>query len=263
MFLSINARHHLQVRSIGCSGLQNGCKWHYHTADSVLTSRCSFIIELNWIIICIMLAMLGIYIKRKIFSTGKNVCEYTYPAGKLRIWESWAPAGVSGTMGGCPGRAGIPCQDVFGSGVGCLRQSRGDALVAWCLQHVCRFLAVPFWHGWHHAVWFWWSVAGWLSIAAFLFLCPGDSTPRFFSSSTLAWGILIRYCVSSIVACKNLPLAIFAIFKARHMLDCSSCTRPTCLAIVADMLTTYKKLVAALTMRVGYYLDYICFCSLL
>jgi hypothetical protein len=34
-------------------------------------------------------------------------------------------------------------------------------------------------------------------------------------------------------------------FKARLMSDCSSCTRPPCLAIIADMLNTYKKLVAA------------------
>jgi len=37
-------------------------------------------------------------------------------------------------------------------------------------------------------------------------------------------------------------LAILAIFKARRMSDYSSCTRPHCLAIVADMLKTYKKL---------------------
>ena len=40
-------------------------------------------------------------------------------------------------------------------------------------------------------------------------------------------------------------LAIVAILKARRMLDCSSCTRPPCLAIVADMLQTYKKVVGA------------------
>jgi len=49
----------------------------------------------------------------------------------------------------------------------------------------------------------------------------------------------------AIAARENRPLAIFAIFKARHMSDCSSCTRPPCLAIVAEMLKTYKMLVAA------------------
>jgi len=70
--LSINARHHLQVRSIGCSGLQNGCQLHYHTADSVLTSGCSFISQHIWIKICIMLAILGRSIERRKFSTGKG-----------------------------------------------------------------------------------------------------------------------------------------------------------------------------------------------
>jgi len=36
-------------------------------------------------------------------------------------------------------------------------------------------------------------------------------------------------------------LAIFATFMARGMSDCSNCTRPPCLAIVADMFKTYKK----------------------
>jgi len=49
----------------------------------------------------------------------------------------------------------------------------------------------------------------------------------------------------AIAARENRPLAIFAIFKARHMPDCSSCTRPPCLAIVAEMLKTYKMVVAA------------------
>jgi hypothetical protein len=36
-----------------------------------------------------------------------------------------------------------------------------------------------------------------------------------------------------------------AIFTARNMWECSRCTRPPYLAIVADMLNTYKTLVAA------------------
>jgi len=70
------------------------------------------------------------------------------------------------------------------------------------------------------------------------FLCPSSSTPCFFSARTLVRGFLIRYCISSIVPCQNLSLAILAIFKARHMSDCSSCTWPPCLAIVADMVKT-------------------------
>jgi len=60
----------------------------------------------------------------------------------------------------------------------------------------------------------------------------------------------IRYCVSSVAVYENPPLAILAIFKARHMSDSSSWTRPPCLAIVADMLKTHKKLDAACTYQI-------------
>jgi len=86
------------------------------------------------------------------------------------------------------------------------------------------------------------SIAGCLSIAAFKSTCPGNSTRRFFSSQASAHGIFIWNCVSSIAARENPPFAILAIFKARHVSDCSSCTRPPCLAIVADMLKTYKEI---------------------
>jgi len=55
----------------------------------------------------------------------------------------------------------------------------------------------------------------------------------------------------------------FPIFKARRMSDCWSCTRPPCLAILADMLKTYKKLVAASWGRFGCYLNHIRLRSLL
>ena len=91
------------------------------------------------------------------------------------------------------------------------------------------------------------NIAGCLLIAAFPFIRSGNTTPRFFSSGTSAQGFLIRNCISSIAACANPPLAILAIFKARRMSECSGCTQPPCLAIVADMLITYKKSVAAST----------------
>jgi len=81
-------------------------------------------------------------------------------------------------------------------------------------------------------------------IAGFTCLCPANSTPRFFSSRTLARGLLISYCVPSIAARENPPSSMLAIFKASCILGCSSCTRPPCLTIVADKLKTYKKLVA-------------------
>jgi len=58
---------------------------------------------------------------------------------------------------------------------------------------------------------------------------------------------IVRCCSFSIAAHEYPPLSGLAIFKARRMSDSSSCTWPPCLAIVADMLKTYKKLVAAST----------------
>ena len=53
---------------------------------------------------------------------------------------------------------------------------------------------------------------------------------------------VLRFLYGSV---RNPPLAIFAIFQARRMSDCSSCTRPPCLAIVADMLKSCRILDAA------------------
>ena len=52
-------------------------------------------------------------------------------------------------------------------------------------------------------------------------------------------------------------LAILAIFKASRMLHCSSCIWPPWLAVVADMLKTYKKLVVASRVRIGCYRKHI------
>jgi len=89
------------------------------------------------------------------------------------------------------------------------------------------------------------TIAGCLSIAAFTFFCPGNSTPHFFTSWTSVQGFVNNCCVSPIAARKNPLLVILAISKLRRMSDCSSCTRPPCLTIVAEMLKTYNKLVAA------------------
>jgi len=125
-------------------------------------------------------------------------------------------------VGGVPYRGGVDSE--VGSGVSCLCQLGGGTPVSLRLQHVCRFIAVPFAQGTHPAVWFWQSIAECLSIAAFTFLCPGNSTPQFFSCWTSAQGFSIDYCVSSIVARENPPFAILAIFNDRRMSDCSSCT---------------------------------------
>jgi len=69
---SIDASHHCQVYSIGCSVHQNECLQHYHTADSVLTSGCSFISQHIWIKMWILLGILGRCIEKKRFSRGQR-----------------------------------------------------------------------------------------------------------------------------------------------------------------------------------------------
>jgi len=94
----------------------------------------------------------------------------------------------------------------------------------------------------------------WVSIYhTFTSLCPANTTPQFFSFRTSAGGFLICCSISSIPAPKNPPLPIVAIFKVRCMSECSSCTWHPCLTIVADMLKTYKKLVAASKVRSNYF----------
>jgi len=69
-------------------------------------------------------------------------------------------------------------------------------------------------------------------ITACTFLCCGNFTTCFLSYQNLVWVGLIWYRVSSSLVCKIPPVAILAIFKGRHMSDCSRCTQPPCLAIV-------------------------------
>ena len=121
----------------------------------------------------------------------------------------------------------------------------------------CGFSAVPLWQEWQLAVWFSQTIAGGLSIGADTSLCAGDSTPRFFLFQSSSWGFLIRCGVSSIAEHETAPLAILAIFKARHMSDFSSCTRSPCLAIAADILKPYLMVVAAFEVRCRYYHNHI------
>jgi hypothetical protein len=94
-------------------------------------------------------------------------------------------------------------------------------------------------------------------------LSPGNKTVCFIPSRTSPQAFLISCCISFIVGCDNTPVAILAIFMARPMSDSSSCTRPPCLAIVADMFKTYRQIVAASKVRFGYCLNHIQLCSLL
>jgi len=174
----------------------------------------------------------------------REVHIYTYPGGTPSISEVWAPSLLPGAPGGIPGRCSI-CSDV-----GCLSRSGGGAPVPSNLQHYWGFCTVPFSQGRQLFIWLSSIIARWRSIAAFTFLCPGDSTPCFVSPETWEWGFWISYRVSSIAVCENPSLPIFPILKATCMSDYSSCTRPVCLAIVADKLKIYKKLVPASTYQI-------------
>jgi len=170
---------------------------------------------------------------------GCDVGEYKYLASKLLIRELWAPEMLPVGAGGNQGRDGVS------SGVDFLCQLERGAPVPLLLQHLCRLFVVPFWQGRHLAGWFWRSIARCLSIAAFTYLYPGNTLPHLFSSRTTGRGWLIRHYVLSLAERKNPPLAIFTVFIARRMSDCSSCTQPPGFAIVVDMFNFYKKLFAA------------------
>jgi len=131
------------------------------------------------------------------------------------------------------------------------------------LQWVCGIFALPLWQGRQPSIWFSWTSAGCYIIAASTLICPGNTTQGSFCSRTLARGFMISCCLSSIAVRDNLSFAILAILKARRKSDCSSCTRPPCPTIVADMFKTYKTLVAASRVTFGWYLNQILLCSLL
>jgi len=178
-----------------------------------------------------------------------GVCTYTYPGCTPAVLDLGV---VSLSWGGAGGVLGL-------GGAGC----DGGAPVLLLVQWVCGFFAVPIWQWRPPSIWLSWTIAGCLSIAAFTLLCPGNTIPLFFSSRTSPRCYLISCCISSIAAHKNTSLASLAIFKARWMSDCSSCTQPPCLTIVADRLKTYKKSVAASRVRIGCYLNQIRLRSLL
>jgi len=183
--------------------------------------------------------MLGICTRLKNLMLEIGAYEYTHPGGNWSILEHCARSLPACDAGDVPGRGAVGC------GVGCLCQPGRGAVVPLCLQSVCRFFVVPLWQERQLSVWLWRSIAVCLSVVAFTFLPLGNSTPRFCSSHSSARGFLIWYYVSSIAAEENPSMAIVAGFSKRCMSDCSSCTWPPCLAIVADMLKTYKKFVAS------------------
>ena len=131
------------------------------------------------------------------------------------------------------------------------------------LQHFCGFFAVPTLQGRQPSVRFSTTIAGCNFITAFSWLCTGKTTTYFVSCWSSAHSGLMGCWVSSIAASKYPPFAMVAIFKVRCMSDCSSCTQPSCLAIVADMLKTYKPSIVGSKYEIGYCLNHIHFLSLL
>jgi len=213
-------------------------------ADSELTSGCSIISQKIWIEIFIALAILGRGITIEKLSAGKSSMDihitrcHTFDFGSMsflmitgwhrwRTWQMWSRfwCRLAGSL-----RWRCTCGFAPPLYLGIL----------WCAT-----LA------WEAAVRLIFSKHSRVSLhRSHRILCPGNSTPHFFSSRTLVRGFLIRNCVSSIASHEYPPLAILAIFKPRRMTDCYSCTRPPCLAIVVDMLKTYKTLVAGSTWQI-------------
>jgi len=135
---------------------------------------------------------------------------YPYPSSTASIWEPRAPLMSPG------GGSSVPAGDGIASG--------GYAPVSLYCQRVCRFFAVPLWQRMVLSVWFSQTITGCRYIAAFTFLFPENTTPHIFYSRTLVRDFWIRYCIFCIVVCEISPGAILAIFKARRMLVCFSCT---------------------------------------
>ena len=183
--------------------------------------------------------IIGIWIKIENRALGSGVGIYTHPGSTPSVWKLWVLTQSSSGAGGVPGLGGTG--------------RSGGALVPWCQYWVCGFFRVRFLQEGQPAISLSRTIARCLSIGALTVIYPGNTTPHYFPSRTLAGGFLISFCISSLAARENPSVAILAIFKARHMSDCSSCTRSACLAIVAEMSKTYTKVVAASRVRIGCY----------
>jgi len=135
MCFSFNAHHNLQVRSIGCSDVQNGCQLHYHTADSVLTSGCSNISQYICIKICVVQAILGRCVKSKTFSTAKR-CMWKRITGRLIDDLGSLSSGIVTSWGLGPFRSRMRQLGSWLSGLVSWRCTSSFASPA-CLRIVC------------------------------------------------------------------------------------------------------------------------------
>ena len=93
--LSINASHSCQVHSKGCSGLRNQCWLHYHTADSVQCSWCSFIRQHIWIKISTVLAIMGRCMRGKWFSSGKGSMWIRVSRRQIHDFETFSTGSIT------------------------------------------------------------------------------------------------------------------------------------------------------------------------
>jgi len=139
----------------------------------------------------------------------------------ITFYPSLSPSGT----GGIPGGGGLPGGGAASSG--------GGEPVPLRLQRVSRFFAVPLWHRRQPGVWFLLTIARCLSIAAFTYLCQGNSTPRFFSTRTLERGFLISCCDSSIATRENPSFGHFGHIQGKahvglFQLYPTSLPRPSC-----------------------------------
>jgi len=205
--------------------------------DSVLT----IISQHIWIKIGIVLGILIIFEK---FRKGKACMRIRISGGKLTISDGWAPEVLQVGAGGVPGGGGVS------AGARTLRR-QGEVHLFLCVSSVSAdSLRRHFGEeGGRHLVM---TKYCRVSLYRSLHLCMPRklNTPLLLFSDLGAWFLneIFRflYC-----GARKAFLGHFGHIHGRRMSDCSSCTRPPCLAIVADMLKTYKTLVNASNNEIG------------
>ena len=220
-FHSIKARLQSQVCSISCCRLHNGCQLHYHAADCVLTSGYPFISQHIWIKIFITLAISGICISIEKLSTWMRSV-YIH----ISRWiQGWVWCRLSGSVW--------------------WRCTRAFASPAWPRILRSGILATK---------------------AAFHLIFPKHSQESFHRSLPIVMARMLNSplllfsdfgprCIDPVLRFlysrpRNPSFGHLAQFNARHMSDRSSCTRPRCLVLVADIINTYKKSVCASKYRI-------------
>ena len=149
-------------------------------------------------------------LKLKNSSQGRDLRIYTYLGSTPSISDTWATSISLGCALGIPGGCGP------GWGDGCPRRCGRCAPVPFRLQSVWGFRPVPSSQGRQPSVRFCQSIAGCLSMAAFTFLFPGNSTPCFCYSGTSAvvsW-LVIAFAVLRRAKCLLWPCWPYSWYRA-------------------------------------------------